>query len=154
MFNDYYKMYPNKFTNVTNGITYRRWLCQSNPKLSNYIESLIGDGFKKNADELKKLEKFKGNKQVLEDILKIKRENKLVLAKYIKEHNDVLVNPDSIFDVQVKRLHEYKRQLLNALHILDLYYQLKENPNMEMNPRTFIFAAKAAPSYYMAKQIS
>lgn len=153
VFNDYYKMYPNKFTNVTNGITYRRWLCQSNPKLSNYIESLIGDGFKKNADELKKLEKFKGNKQVLEEILKIKRENKLVLAKYIKDHNDILVNPDSIFDVQVKRLHEYKRQLLNALHILDLYYQLKENPNMEMNPRTFIFAAKAAPSYYMAKQI-
>lgn len=153
IFHDYYLMHPNEFTNVTNGITYRRWLSQSNPALSNYIKKLIGPGFLKNADDLKKLVEFKGNKEVLDNILKIKRENKVKLAEYIKEHNGVEVNPDSIFDVQVKRLHEYKRQLLNALHILDLYYRLKANPDLDINPRTFIFGAKAAPSYYMAKQI-
>lgn len=153
VFHDAYVMTPNKFTNVTNGITYRRWLCQANPLLSNYITELIGDGFKKDATQLKKLEEFKGNKEVLDNWMKIKRENKVMLANYIKEANGIDVDPDSIFDVQVKRLHEYKRQLLNALHILDLYYQIKQNPNIEMNPRTFIFGAKAAPSYYMAKQI-
>ncbi len=153
IFHDYYAMYPMKFTNVTNGITYRRWLAQANPELSDYIKTLIGDGFLKDANELKKLEHFQGNKEVLQNIMKIKKHNKEKLAKYILENNGVEVNPDSIFDVQVKRLHEYKRQLLNALHILDLYYQLKANPDMDINPRTFIFGAKAAPSYYMAKQI-
>ena len=153
IFHDYYVMHPMEFTNVTNGITYRRWLSQSNPGLSDYIKKLIGPGFLKDANELKKLEQFKGNKEVLDNILKIKKENKIKLAQYIKENNGVEVNPDSIFDVQVKRLHEYKRQLLNALHILDLYYRLKANPDLDINPRTFIFGAKAAPSYYMAKQI-
>ena len=153
IFHDYYAMYPMKFTNVTNGITYRRWLSQANPELSDYIKSLIGDGFLKDANELKKLEHYQGNKEVLENIMKIKKHNKEKLAKYILENNGVEVDPNSIFDVQVKRLHEYKRQLLNALHILDLYYQLKANPDLDINPRTFIFGAKAAPSYYMAKQI-
>ncbi len=153
IFHDYYVMHPMKFTNVTNGITYRRWLSQANPELSDYIKTLIGDGFLKDANELKKLEKFQGNKEVLRNIMKIKKHNKEKLAKYILDNNGIEVDPNSIFDVQVKRLHEYKRQLLNALHILDLYYQLKANPNLDINPRTFIFGAKAAPSYYMAKQI-
>ena len=153
VFHDAYVMTPDKFTNVTNGITYRRWLCQANPLLSDFISSLIGDGFKKDANELKKLVAFKNDAAVLDKWMDIKRANKVVLANYIKEANGIDVDPDSIFDVQVKRLHEYKRQLLNALHILDLYYQIKQNPNIEMNPRTFIFGAKAAPSYFMAKQI-
>lgn len=153
VFHDAYVMTPDKFTNVTNGITYRRWLCQSNPLLSDFISSLIGDGFKKDANELKKLVAFKNDGDVLDKWMDIKRANKVALSNYIKEANGIDVDPDSIFDVQVKRLHEYKRQLLNALHILDLYYQIKQNPNIEMNPRTFIFGAKAAPSYYMAKQI-
>ena len=153
VFHDAYVMTPDKFTNVTNGITYRRWLCQANPLLSDFISSLIGDGFKKDANELKKLVAFKNDGDVLDKWMDIKRANKVALSNYIKEANDIDVDPDSIFDVQVKRLHEYKRQLLNALHILDLYYQIKQNPNIEMNPRTFIFGAKAAPSYYMAKQI-
>lgn len=153
VFSDYYNMCPNKFTNVTNGITYRRWLCQSNPLLSDYIKELIGDGFMSDADKLKDLENFKGNKQVLDKWLDIKKQNKIRLANYISKANGINVDPNSIFDVQVKRLHEYKRQLLNALHILDLYFMIKENPNLDINPRTFIFGAKAAPSYYMAKQI-
>ncbi|MEG1535796.1 MAG: glycogen/starch/alpha-glucan phosphorylase [Clostridia bacterium] len=153
VFRDYYGLKPELFTNVTNGITYRRWLCQSNPLLSDYIKELIGDGFLKNADELKKLEKFKDDKTVLAKLMDIKKQNKIRLAKYIQEANGITVDPDSIFDVQVKRLHEYKRQLLNALHILDMYYQIKANPDIQMNSRTFIFGAKAAPSYYMAKQI-
>ena len=138
---------------MTNGITYRRWLCQSNPLLSDYIEKLIGDGFKSDADKLKDLSKYSGDKAVLDKVLDIKKQNKIRLAKYIKDNNGIDVDPNSIFDVQVKRLHEYKRQLLNALHILDLYYRLKANPDLDIHPRTFIFGAKAAPSYYMAKQI-
>ena len=153
VFRDYHKMHPKKFTNVTNGITYRRWLCQSNPLLSDYIEKLIGDGFKSDADKLKDLSKYSGDKAVLDKVLDIKKQNKIRLAKYIKDNNGIDVDPNSIFDVQVKRLHEYKRQLLNALHILDLYYRLKANPDLDIHPRTFIFGAKAAPSYYMAKQI-
>ena len=153
VFKDYYKVAPDKFTNVTNGITYRRWLAQSNPDLAALIEKLIGKGFLRDAGELKKLEAFMGDNEVLKEWLKIKRKNKVRLAKYIEESNGVTVNPDSIFDVQVKRLHEYKRQLLNALHILDLYFRLKDNPDLDINPRTFVFGAKAAPSYYMAKQI-
>ena len=153
VFNDYYRMHPNVFTNVTNGITYRRWLAQSNPELTAFITELIGDGFLKDADKLKDLEKFKGKRDVLDKWLDIKRNNKLKLAAYIKEANGITVDPDSVFDVQVKRLHEYKRQLLNALHILDTYYALKADPSLDINPRTYIFGAKAAPSYYMAKQI-
>ena len=153
VFNDYYKMNPGVFTNVTNGITYRRWLCQANPRLSSFITELIGDSFLKDADELKKLEQFKGKRDVLDKWLEIKRANKADFSNFVKETTGVSIDPDSIFDVQVKRLHEYKRQLLNALHILDLYYTIKRNPSILMNPRTFIFGAKAASSYYMAKQI-
>ncbi|MCQ2409266.1 MAG: glycogen/starch/alpha-glucan phosphorylase [Clostridia bacterium] len=153
VFQDYYKMHPEKFTNVTNGITHRRWVCQANPELGNLITELIGDGWIKDADKLQNLQKFKGDRQVLDRLAEIKKGNKERLAKYILEQNGVVVNPDSIFDVQVKRLHEYKRQLLNALNILDLYLQLKDNPNLDIQPRTFIFGAKAASAYYMAKQI-
>ena len=153
VFNDYFKMHPQKFTNVTNGVTYRRWLSLANPELSKLITELIGDGFLKDANELKKLEKFQDDKKVLDKVIAAKKANKERLAKYIKEHNGVDVDPNSIFDVQIKRIHEYKRQLLNAIHILDLYYDLKENPNLDITPRTFIFAGKAAPSYVMAKQI-
>ena len=153
VFNDYYKMNPGVFTNVTNGITYRRWLCQANPRLSSFITELIGDSFLKDADELKKLEQFKGKRDVLDKWLEIKRANKVDFSNFVKETTGVSIDPDSIFDVQVKRLHEYKRQLLNALHILQLYETIKRNPSIQMNPRTFIFGAKAASSYYMAKQI-
>lgn len=153
VFRDYYNMHPKKFTNVTNGVTYRRWLSQANPELSNLIESLIGNSFLDDATNLKKLEEYADDKSVLDKILDVKRNNKIRLAKYIKEHNNVDINPDSIFDVQIKRIHEYKRQLLNAIHILDMYLELKENPSLDITPRTFIFAGKAAPSYVMAKQI-
>ncbi|MBQ3754648.1 MAG: glycogen/starch/alpha-glucan phosphorylase, partial [Clostridia bacterium] len=153
VFKDYYRMHPEKFTNVTNGITHRRWVEQANPRLAKYINDLIGDKWLKDADYLQELQKFMGDKQALERLEKIKRANKEDLAKFILEQNKVQVDPDSIFDVQVKRLHEYKRQLLNALNILDLYFRLKENPNLDITPRTFIFAAKAASAYYMAKQI-
>ena len=153
IFHDYYKMYPTRFTNVTNGITHRRWVMQANPELAKFIKKHIGTGWIKNPKELAKLLEIKGNVEALEELAKIKRGNKVRLAKYIKEHNGVEVDPDSIFDVQVKRLHEYKRQLLNALHILDMYLDIKENPDIEMVPRTFVFGAKAAPSYYVAKQI-
>lgn len=153
LFNDYYKMQPNKFTNVTNGITYRRWLALANPKLTEYITSLIGDEFLKDSNKLADLEKFKGDKVVLGELEKIKKANKERLAEYIKANNGIEVDTNSIFDVQVKRLHEYKRQLLNCMHIIDLYCRLKENPNLDIHPRTFIFGAKAAPSYYTAKSI-
>ncbi|MBR4801029.1 MAG: glycogen/starch/alpha-glucan phosphorylase [Clostridia bacterium] len=153
VFKDYYRMHPEKFTNVTNGITHRRWVEQANPRLAKFINELIGDRWLKDADYLQELQKFMGDKQALSRLEKIKRANKEDLAKFILEQNKVQVDPDSIFDVQVKRLHEYKRQLLNALNILDLYFRLKENPNLDIQPRTFIFAAKAASAYYMAKQI-
>ena len=153
LFKGFSQLNPDKFTNVTNGIAYRRWLCQANPKLSKLIEELCGPGFKQDSRELEKLLAYKGDRDILEQLAKIKRENKIRLAQEIKYRNNIIVNPDSIFDVQVKRLHEYKRQLLNLFHIIDLYNQLKENPDMELLPRTFIFAAKAAAGYYMAKQI-
>ncbi len=153
VFNDYYKVTPDKFTNVTNGIAHRRWLNQSNPELSKLITELIGGGFRADASELTKLLKYKNDSAVLEKLAKIKYNNKVAMAKYIKEHNGVIVDPNSIFDVQVKRLHEYKRQLMNALHILTLWQYLRENPNAEFTPKTFIFGAKAAPGYYFAKEI-
>ena len=153
VFNDYYKVTPDKFTNVTNGIAHRRWLNQSNPELSKLITELIGGGFRVDASELTKLLKYKNDSAVLEKLAKIKYNNKVAMAKYIKEHNGVIVDPNSIFDVQVKRLHEYKRQLMNALHILTLWQYLRENPNAEFTPKTFIFGAKAAPGYYFAKEI-
>ncbi len=153
VFADYFRMHPEKFTNVTNGITHRRWVAQANPRLAALITELIGDKWLKDATKLQNLQKFMGDRQVLDRLAEIKRANKVDLAKYILEQNKVEVDPDSIFDVQVKRLHEYKRQLLNALNILDLYFRIKENPNLDIKPRTFIFGAKAASAYYMAKQI-
>lgn len=153
VFADYFRMHPEKFTNVTNGITHRRWVCQANPALASLITELIGDKWISDADGLQDLMRFMGDKQVLTRLAQVKRENKVKLARYISEHNGINVSPDSIFDVQVKRLHEYKRQLLNALNILELYFRIKENPNLDIQPRTFIFGAKAASAYYMAKQI-
>ena len=153
VFRDYYAMHPEKFTNVTNGITHRRWVAEANPELAALINELIGEGWLTDADELKGLMRYMGDSAVLGRLAEIKRANKVRLAAYIKEANGIVVDPDSVFDVQVKRLHEYKRQLLNALHILDLYFRLKENPNLDIKPRTFIFGAKAASAYYMAKQI-
>ena len=153
VFNDYYKVTPDKFTNVTNGIAHRRWLNQSNPELSALITELIGGGFRSDASELQKLMQFTDDKAVLEKLAQIKYNNKIAMAKYIKDTNGIIVDPNSIFDVQVKRLHEYKRQLLNALHIFSLWQYLRENPNADFTPKTYIFGAKAAPSYYFAKQI-
>ncbi len=153
VFADYYKVAPEKFTNVTNGITHRRWLAEANPLLTDFIKELIGDKFIRKADELEKLMKFQGNKDVLDRWAEIKFKNKERLAEYIAKSNNVIINPASIFDVQVKRLHEYKRQLLNALQILNLYNRLKENPDLDIEPHTFIFGAKAASSYYIAKLI-
>lgn len=153
VFADYYKVASDKFTNVTNGITHRRWVAEANPLLAEFISGKIGNGWLRDASELEKLTEYQNNKVVADELSKIKRANKVKLAEYIKRENNVTIDPDSIFDVQVKRLHEYKRQLLNALHILDLYNRLKANPNLDIVPRTFIFGAKAASSYYMAKQI-
>ncbi len=153
VFADYYKVAPQKFTNVTNGITHRRWVAEANPKLAEFITANIGDGWLHDASELEKLMQLQHNKGAADELRKIKRANKIKLAEYIQNANGVTVDPDSIFDVQVKRLHEYKRQLLNALHILDLYNRLKQNPDLDIVPRTFVFGAKAASSYYMAKQI-
>lgn len=153
IFKDYYNIYKDKFTNVTNGIAYRRWLCQANPELTLYIEELIGDGFKRDSAELEKLMKYTYDEKVLNRLCKIKHSNKVRLANYIEKVNGIRVDTNSIFDVQVKRLHEYKRQLLNVLHILYLYNKIKDNPNADFVPRTFIFAAKASAGYVMAKQI-
>ncbi len=153
IFADYYKVAPEKFTNVTNGITHRRWVGEANPGLAELLHDLIGDRWLKEPERLEDLLKYQNNHQVLDRLFKIKKENKERLAAYIEKANGVKVDPDSIFDVQVKRLHEYKRQLLNALHILDLYNRLKADPNLDIVPHTYIFGAKAAGSYYMAKQI-
>lgn len=150
---DFYEHEPEKFNNKTNGIAHRRWLISSNCELSDLITGLISEDWKTDTNKLKELEIYRNDKDVLEKIGKIKYRNKERLAKFIKEKYDIDVNPNSIFDVQVKRLHAYKRQLLNALHILHLYHELLENPNFDMEPRTFIFGAKAAPGYYLAKCI-
>ncbi len=150
---DFYDHEPEKFNNKTNGIAHRRWLISSNTELSNFITGLISEDWKTDTRKLKELEAHRNDKAVLEKIGQIKYNNKERLAKFIKEKYDIDVNPNSIFDVQIKRLHAYKRQLLNALHILHLYHELLENPNFDMEPRTFIFGAKAAPGYYLAKCI-
>ncbi|MDD6022594.1 MAG: glycogen/starch/alpha-glucan phosphorylase [Oscillospiraceae bacterium] len=153
LFNDYYQLTPEKFKNVTNGIAHRRWLCQSNPLLTSYIDKLIGPGFVYEACELEKLRKFADDKQVLDEIGKIKLQNKKNFAEYVKSTTGVELDPNSIFDVQAKRLHEYKRQHLNALNIVAKYLEIKENPNGDYVPHTYIFAAKAASGYFMAKKI-
>ncbi len=153
VFNDFYTVTPEKFKNVTNGIAHRRWLNQSNPGLANLITELIGDKFIKNANALEGLMAYKSDAAVLAKLGAIKKKNKEKMAKFILQNNGIKVNPESIFDVQVKRLHEYKRQLLNALHIYSTYLWLRENPNADYTPKTYIFGAKAAPGYYFAKQI-
>ena len=152
IFRDYCQITPDRFLNVTNGIAYRRWLCQSDPLLTDYLTTLIGDGFKRDARDLEKLMKYENDEKVLAELRKIKRKNKERRAKLIEDQNGVRVNPDSIFDIQIKRLHEYKRQLLNILHVLYLYNQIKKNPDAPFVPRTFIFAAKASAGYIRAKQ--
>ena len=153
VFNDFYTITPEKFTNVTNGIAFRRWICQANPELTSFITELIGDGFITKSDELIKLRDYKDDKQVLQRLNAIKLANKEKFAAVVKKRNGIELDPTSIFDVQVKRLHEYKRQQLNVLNIIAEYQMLKANPNMEFQPRTYIFASKAAPGYFMAKKI-
>ena len=153
VFHDYFLYKPQAFKNVTNGIAYRRWLLASNPGLTSLLEETIGDGFKTDAAELKKLEKFVDDKTVQAAAAKVKRENKVLFANYLQRSTGQVIDPDSIFDCQVKRMHEYKRQHLNALNIAAEYLYLKNNPNAEFTPKTYIFGAKAAPGYYMAKQM-
>lgn len=153
IFADYYRMDKSRFYAITNGITFRRWICNCNPELAALITSKIGDKWIKDYTELAKIKKFAKDKEFMQEFARIKRDNKVKLCEYIKEHNGIDVNPDSIFDVQAKRLHEYKRQLMNVLHILADYNRLVDNPDMEYYPRTFIFGAKAAPGYARAKNI-
>lgn len=153
VFNDFYTITPDKFKNVTNGIAFRRWICQSNPELTKFITELIGDGFITKSDELLKLRDYKDDSQVLDRLNAIKLANKEHFADIVKKRNGIELDPTSIFDVQVKRLHEYKRQQLNVLNIIADYQMLKANPNMDYEPRTYIFASKAAPGYFMAKKI-
>ena len=153
VFHDYYLFKPKAFKNVTNGIAYRRWLLASNPGLTNLLEETIGDGFKADASELKKFEKYADDAAVLEKLGKVKHENKILFANYLQKSTGQVIDPNSIFDCQVKRMHEYKRQHLNALNIAAEYLYLKNNPNAEFTPKTYIFGAKAAPGYYMAKQM-
>lgn len=151
---NWYELYPEKFQNKTNGITPRRWLRLCNKELSSLITELLGsEDWVKNLEELKKLEKFIDDEKVLERFMEIKHIKKEQLAKYIEETQGIKLDPDSLFDIQIKRLHEYKRQLLNTFYILDLYYRLKENPNIDIPKVTFIYGAKAFPSYRRAKSI-
>ena len=153
IFKDFNDVYPEKFTNVTNGIAHRRWLCQSNPELSSLISDCIGDSFVLDASKLIDFKKFENDKSVLTKINEIKQIKKIQFCEYAKKKQGIIIDPDSIFDVQAKRMHEYKRQLLNALYIISLYNDLLENPNKNVPKKTFIFGAKAAPGYYFAKQI-
>ena len=148
---DFYEMYPEKFNNKTNGITQRRFLLHANPLLADWVTDKIGNEWITNLPHIKKLEVFVDDPKAQQEFMNIKYQNKIRLAKYIKEHNGIDVDPRSIFDVQVKRLHEYKRQLLNILHVMYLYNELKDHPDMDFYPRTFIFGAKAAAGYRRAK---
>ena len=153
IFKEFNDVWPTKFTNVTNGIAHRRWLCQSNPELCELLTECIGDGYVNDASKLIEFKKFGKDKTVLARLNEIKKIKKEQFCEFAKKKQGVIINPDSIFDVQAKRMHEYKRQLLNALYIISLYNELKENPDLPMTPKTFIFGAKAAPGYYFAKQI-
>ena len=153
VFHDEYDFTPKKFKNVTNGIAYRRWLYQSNPELTNFLSETIGSKFIKDGSELAKLKYFEDDEEVLQKLNDVKKQNKENFAKYVKNENGIILNTESIFDVQVKRLHEYKRQHLNVMNILADYAYLQNNPDAPFTPKTYIFAAKAAPGYYLAKQI-
>lgn len=153
VFHDFYTLTPDKFCNVTNGIAHRRWLCQANPRLTSMLSDLIGGEFVYNAECLSELAKYKDNPAVLAEIERIKTANKADFAKRVKSKTGIELDPNSIFDVQVKRLHEYKRQHLNALNILAKYLAIKANPSGDFTPHTYIFGAKAASGYFMAKKI-
>ena len=153
VFHDYYLFKPKAFKNVTNGIAYRRWLLASNPELCKLLDETIGDGYKHDASDLTKLNKYENDKTVLKRLNEIKLANKKEFANYLAKSTGQVIDPNSIFDCQVKRMHEYKRQHLNALNIAAEYLYLKENPNADFIPKTYIFGAKAAPGYYMAKQM-
>jgi starch phosphorylase len=150
---EFNEIYPDKFINITNGITHRRWLLKCNPELSALITDKIGESWIKNLEELKKLESFAANPVFQKEFMAIKRRNKVALAHYIEETLHVPIHPESLFDVQVKRLHMYKRQMLSAMHLIALYQRIKADPKIDMVPRTFIFAAKAAPAYHIAKRV-
>lgn len=153
VFHDYYLYKPQAFKNVTNGIAYRRWLLASNPGLTKLLSETIGEGFKHDASQLTKLNAFKNDKTVLKALEDVKKANKVEFASYLEKTTGQVIDPSSIFDCQVKRMHEYKRQHLNALNIAAQYLYLKDHPNAEFAPKTYIFGAKAAPGYYMAKQM-
>lgn len=150
---NFYNYYPYKFNNKTNGITHRRWLIQANPGLADLVSSAIGNKWIYVPTELRRLMSYSKDRQFQNRISQVKMDNKVGFSNYVKDHYNIDIDPSSIFDVQVKRLHAYKRQLLNVFHIMDLYNRLKENPDLDIVPRTFIFGAKASPSYYLAKQI-
>ena len=152
-FKEFYHYMPQKFNNKTNGVTHRRWLVNANPELTALIDSKIGEGWKKDMTQIKKFEKYADDPKVLAKLDEIKLDNKKKLAAYIKEHNGIDVDINSIFDIQIKRLHAYKRQLMNVFHIMYLYQRMKEDPSFSIYPHTFIFGAKAAPSYVYAKKI-
>ncbi|MBQ8818525.1 MAG: glycogen/starch/alpha-glucan phosphorylase [Clostridia bacterium] len=153
IFKDFHAMYPEKFGNVTNGIAHRRWLCYSNPKLAELLDTTIGKGYRHNPEELANFAKYVDDKTVLEQMRAIKHANKIAFSNRIYKQTGRAIDTHSFYDVHIKRLHEYKRQLLNVLNIIGLYLDIKDNPNKEFQPQTFIFAAKAAPGYYMAKNI-
>lgn len=150
---DFYDIYPERFNNKTNGITQRRWLLHCNPELAKLINKNIGDGYLTDLSQLKQLENLADDKSFCDKLMKVKKNNKIALSNYIYSKMGVMVDPDSIFDIQVKRLHEYKRQLLNILHVLDIYNRIKLNPSLDIEPHTFIFSAKSAAGYHRAKLI-
>lgn len=153
VFKDFYKMYPERFGNVTNGIAHRRWLCYSNPELALLLDECIGTGYRHNSLELSEFAKFSEDPIVIEKVRGIKHDNKIAFSNHLYHKTGKKIDTHSIFDVQIKRLHEYKRQLLNVLNIIDVYLTLKDDPNLDVQPQTFIFGAKAAPGYHMAKRI-
>ena len=153
IFKDFYAMYPDKFCNVTNGIAHRRWLCYSNPGLAKLLDDTIGTGYRHNPEELANFANYVNDASVLEQMRAIKHANKIAFAEKVFKNTGKTIDTHSFYDVHIKRLHEYKRQLLNVLNIISLYLDIKDNPNKEFQPQTFLFAAKAAPGYYMAKNI-
>ncbi|MCF0142924.1 MAG: glycogen/starch/alpha-glucan family phosphorylase, partial [Parasporobacterium sp.] len=152
VFEEFHKMNPEKFFNMTNGVSHRRFMIQSNLNLADLILDTIGDRWLKDLNELKRLEEFKNDSAFMEQLMKVKRNNKIALGEYIYRHNGIKVDPDSVFDIQVKRMHAYKRQLLNAFKVLDLYNQIKSGQTMDINPYTFVFSGKAAQGYAFAKE--
>lgn len=153
LLNNYYNLYPSKFVNITNGVSHRKWLANANPALDKFITKRIGDGYLSDATLLKDLEKYASDTASLKELKKVKLENKKRFAKYLEETQGIVINPEARIDVQAKRIHEYKRQLLNVLRIIYLYSEIRKNPEWDMTPQTFIFAGKAASSYYMAKRV-